>query len=318
MRGLRRPQKEGNKRQPWEVNRPDYYVQTGSMFENPHGVDHSEIVRFILNNPAEVVAQVVFGKYVESSGLVFTGELIQKMIDRTLPVIRSNTWIDSHAAQQARTERAHRGRWGQRYHTGIDFARLTDYTVISTLDCSQMPARLVYWKRLNRVPWSTIYAEVGLACHLWGPRVFADSTGMGGDVVMDALWGSRYCHHHHRVNQPGQVCRDPNGDRVGCRMEQYISLTKVQGYDFTTSSKKQLVEHTRNVLSVGYDARTPDADFGWVRIPPIPQLEEEMAFYTWDDKKLQTDCLFSLALALWSGIDRIPRRGSAFGSIYGD
>ena len=151
------------------MNRPEYYVQTGSMFENPHGVPHDEIVRMILDNPAEVSAQTVFGKYVESSGLVFSGELVQMMIDRTLPRVMGNSYLDKDAALQAQAwADAHDGWWGDRYATGIDFARQTDFTVITTLDVGQRPARMVYFKRLNRVPWDSIYAEVGRARQLLG------------------------------------------------------------------------------------------------------------------------------------------------------
>jgi hypothetical protein len=77
------------------------------------------------------------------------------------------------------------------------------------------------------------------------------------------------------------------------------------------------VEHLRNVLSVGYDFQTPDVDFGHLRIPPIVQLEEELSFYAWDDKKLVTDSVFSLALAAWSGLED-PRGDSLFGSPFGE
>jgi hypothetical protein len=302
----------------FEITRPEYYVQTGSMFENPHGVDPREIVGYILENPAEIVAQVVFGKYVESSGLVFTGEQIKQMIDYSLPPVRGNFWVDEHALEQAKLEFLHRRRWGHRYHTGIDFARQTDYTVISTIDTIARPARLVYWKRLNRVPWEHIYAEVGRAAHLWGRDIYCDGTGPGGDVVMDALHSRRYCPLHHRCNLGGQSCVDGKGAHLGCDTSQYISLAFIEDYDFgggTGLRKKELVEHLRNVLSVGYDVRNPDEPFGWLRIPPIEQIEEELTFYTWDDKRLTTDALFSLALACWSGLEDCPRP-SSIGSIY--
>jgi hypothetical protein len=78
-----------------------YYVQTGSMFDNPHGVPPAEVIRMIVENPPEVTAQTVFGKYVESSGLVFLGELIEMMIDRRWKRVVGNAWVDGHAANQA-------------------------------------------------------------------------------------------------------------------------------------------------------------------------------------------------------------------------
>jgi hypothetical protein len=300
----------------WIRERPEYYVQTGSMFENPHGVPWPEIVRMILDNPPEVTAQTVFGKYVESSGLVFTGELIQQAIDRSLDIVRGSTFIDRHVAEQAQLWFKARGEWGNRWHTGVDFARQTDYTVISTVDCAYRPARLVYWRRLNRVPWETIYGEVGRAVHLFGRNVLVDSSGPGGDTSLDALESRVYCPLHHRSLLADSRCmRD--GKFRDCSRKDYLALSCAEGFHFTGPTKKELVEHLRNVLSVGYDSGHPESEFGWLRLPPIPQLEEELSFYAWDDKKLETDCLFSLALACWSGLED-PIGEPSIGSPHGE
>lgn len=299
--------------------RPEYYVQTGSMFENPHGVPHDEIVRMILDNPPEVSAQTVFGKYVESSGLVFTGELVQMMIDRSLPRVMGNFYLDREAAGQAQAwAEAHDGWWGHRFFTGIDFARQTDFTVISVIDTLVLPAKLVYFKRLNRVPWDAIYAEVGRARQLFGPNILCDSTGPGGDVVMDALETSLYCPDHQLVVRAASpACFDPTGERLfHDEHHSYLPLSCCEGFTFAAASKKQLVDHLRLVLSAGYDSRTPDVAFGNLRTPPIVQLEEELSFYAWEDRKLQTDCLFSLALACWAGLEQ-QVGDIAYGSPYG-
>ena len=300
----------------WIEERPEYYAQTGAMFENPHGVPWPEIIRMILDNPPEVTAQTVFGKYVESSGLVFTAELVQMAIDRKLPIIRGSSYRDDGAAALAARWIGERDEWGNRWHTGVDFGRQTDYTVIHTLDCGVRPAKTVYWRRLNRVPWETIYGEVGRAVHLFGRNVLCDGTGPGGDVVMDALESRRYCPDHHRTFLvDGRCMRD--GKPNDCDGSKWISLSCAEPFQFTGPSKKELVEHLRNVLSVGYDSGHPESDFGWLRVPPIPQLEEELSFYAWDDKKLETDCLFSLALACWSGLED-PIGEPALGSPHGE
>lgn len=298
----------------WIPQREEYYVQIGSMFENPHGVPHDEIVRMILENPAEVVAQTVFGKYVELSGLVFSGSLIQMAINRALPRIRGNTYIDKDAVQQARIaygpvfadgvqRSGERGDWGFRYHTGVDFGRQTDFTVLSTLDCAYMPARLVYWRRLNRVPWESIYGEVGKARELFGPNILVDGSGPAGDVILDALESRAFCPIHQQTLMIGQYCQRDGKMLGGCSQEVYLPLNCVEPYVFSQQSKRELVEHLRNTMSTGYSALKPDSPFGWLRVPPIAQLEEEWAFYSWEDKKLMTDCLFSLALSAWSGLE---------------
>ena len=305
-------------------DRPDYYVQTGSMFENPHGVPHDEIVSMLLELPAEMAAQVIFGKYVESSGLVFTGELIQQMIDRNATHyadawdnkfrISGDRWIDPHALAHAKIAAWDLKR--RQFATGIDFARKTDFTVISTIDVRTMPARLVYYRRLNRVPWESIYREVGRAVSIFGPNALADSTGMAGDVIFDALENKSYCPLHDRVvNSDSGYCRDRDGAIMkDCKPRDHIGLSCVEGFEFTAKSKLNLIEHHRNVLSHGYRANS-DEPFGSLRIPPIVTIEEEHSFYAWDDKGLDTDAMMSLALATWAGLEDMP--GAAlFGSVY--
>src|SRR4051812_16054822 len=99
------------------------------MFENPHGVPRDEILRYVVSNQPELVAQVVFGKYVESSGLVFTGELIQMMIDRSVPRVMGDAYLDRERLRRSRAERDHYeefGGWVNPFYTGVDFARQTD------------------------------------------------------------------------------------------------------------------------------------------------------------------------------------------------
>jgi hypothetical protein len=290
-------------------DRPEYYVQTGSMFENPHGVPHDEIVAMLLELPSEVAAQVIFGKYVESSGLVFSGELIQMMIDRSLPRVTGDYWFDQETVDYCKTFGKVHGRDAlkSRFHTGIDFARQTDFTVIFGLDTRLFPARVCYYKRLNRVPWESIYREVGRALALFGPSALGDSTGMAGDVIFDALESRYYCVVHDRnamVADPG--CRDRNGQALpGCKADDHIMLGTVDRYPFSSGTKMQLIEHLRSAMSKGY-RNGSEEPFGALRVPPIVQVEEEASFYAWDDKGLETDTIMSLALAAWQGLEDAP------------
>jgi hypothetical protein len=294
------------------------------MFENPHGVSKEEALRMVVEMTPEVAAQVVFGKYVESSGLVFSGELIQMLFDRNAEHygstwdnkfrITSDRWYDPAAVEMARQIPWENRRY--RYATGIDFARQTDFTVLFTLDLSTRPARVIYYKRLNRVPWEAIYREVGRAVNLFGASALGDSTAMAGDVIFDNLDSRLYCPVHDRtVMLDSGVCRDRHFNALGgCKDMRRLSC--VEGYQFSASSKKNLMEHLRNTLSVGYLAGSEDP-FGWLRCPPIVQVEEEMAFYAWDDKGLDTDTVMALALAAWQGLEDVPAPAS-IGSAYGE
>lgn len=307
-------------------DRPEYYVQTGSMFENPHGVPHEEIVAMMMELPSEMAAQVIFGKYVESSGLVFTGELVQMLFDREgvtydmqgMPRVTGDNWVFQPLLDQAKAMTEEEKRY--RFATGIDWARLNDYTVIITLDIRSRPARVVNYRRLNRVPWEGIYREVGRTVAAFGPNVLSDGTGMAGDVILDNLQERQYCAIHDRILlRDNGVCRDRHGEPLGgCggeRHKPYVELSCVEGYVFTKSTKHGLIEHLRNLMSQGYRAGS-DEPFGLLRSPPIVALEEELAFYAWDDKQLETDCVMSLGLAAFQGLEMTvgePFVGSPFG-----
>ena len=311
----------------WIEPRPEYYVQVGAMFENPHGVPPDEVTRMIVENPPHVTAQVVFGKYVDSDGLVFSGELIQMFFDQSMPVVVGDRWFDQESAEQARVQfnesPTRRNDYNQRWYTGVDFGRQTDFTTIFVLDVLSKPARLVYYRRLNRVPWEAIYREVGVARAMFGPNILGDGSGPGGDVVLDALESRMYCAHHRScflpAEQPSRECahRGLPGDGVGaCNSAYWLPLSCVEPFVLSSSSKKELVDHLRIVLSHGYDIRAPNVEFGLLRAPPIPQLEEEMTIYAWEDKRLMTDCVFGLALAAWHGLED-PARSIAHGSTMG-
>jgi hypothetical protein len=144
---------------------------------------------------------------------------------------------------------------------------------------------------------------------------------MGGDVVLDALESRRYCTMHGVAVLNDSRCLGKDEAPLPCKVSDYLPLSCVEGFSFnpigTSSGKKLLVDHLRNVLAVGYMAsRISGEEFGWLRSPPIPQLEEELGFYTWDDKGLDTDCLFALALAAWHGLED-PVKDALLGSVHG-
>lgn len=293
----------------WGAPRPEFYVRGGSMFENPAGVPADEIWRFIENNPPEVVAQVIFGRFVEGSGFVFTAELVNQLFDHSQERILGETFFDEERWRQGVLDQR-KSFNPNRYACGVDLARKKDHTVITVLDTVHRPARVVYWRRTNRVPWPSIYAEIGRAAlHLFPGTCLIDSTG-AGDVIKDELEERTYCIRHHRVHSIEATCPNP-----GCSPRDWRTFVGViDGFPFSTGSKVNLVNHLQACLGHGYDPNgDPDQSFGIIRCPPIHALEDEMAAYAWDDKKLATDCVFSLALAAYAGLDDQPLAPSVSG-----
>lgn len=315
----------------WIDARPRFYVQTGAAFENPYGMPMEEIQRYIDNHTAENVAQVIYGKYVDNSGLVFTGEIVAQMFTDAGSPIRDEHYFDLKRWQKARLELE---QWptDYRFHIGVDLARKKDHTVITVLDCYQAsvenPARLLYWRRTNRVPWASIYAEIGRAQWLFPGQMLVDATGGQGDVVMDELLGRFYCPRHHSAFEIGGRCpkygRRPSelntpffiDTKRNCSTDDWLRIDP-QSYIFSARTKADLINNLQSVMGRGYDEDEIERPFGLIRAPAILPLQEEMGEYAWDDKKLQTDCVFSLALAAYSGLEDIVPPPAA-GSIHGE
>ena len=302
----------------YPLHREPYYVQTGSAWENPYGIPHDELERMEQELPAEVVAQTIYGMFVEMSGVVFSAEIANELFDHDLPKVMGDHYIDMEAAQQVAVLKAAKRLPEFRYAHGIDLARKKDYTVITTLDTATTPARCVYWRRINRVPWARIYAEIGRAVWLFPGEHLVDSTGSGGDVVMDELLSRLYCAKHHVAFEANQSCPQYQtaGDHACKRQPGWMRLNP-EGFAFGPASKVQLINHLQQAMSHGYDPNNIGKRFGAIRMPPINQLMEEIQEYQWEDKKLDTDCVMSLALAAWKGVGGFvgdPVLGSAFGN----
>lgn len=294
--------------QRWIKPRPDYYIQSGCALDNPYGIPRDEILQMLLDEQPEVVAQTVFGLYVPTSGLVFTSPLILNLF-KDQPLVRSTRWLDDEVRTAYLNTISHYGRRQNRFKWGADLARKKDKTCIYVLDTLPLrhglPARVVYYRQITRVPWEIIYAEIGHAAWLFGASGLVDSTGVG-DVVLSELRNRRYCAVHHSTLLGTSRCRDDQDRPLqDCDPRDYHKI-EVRGYEFQTRSKVQLLTHLSQSLGHNYDEDQPTKPFGKLVCPQIPSLRVQLAGYHWDDKKLETDDVMGLALVAWEGIKQIP------------
>lgn len=284
----------------WIESRPEFYCQTGGMHENPWGVPREEIASMCKELPPETVAQVVFGKYVDLSGLVFTAEVLNQMFlpVKQWPRVTEERYINKDIASQSLIATAMGTNDPYRFAHGVDLARKKDYTVITVLDLSTLPATVVYWRRTNRVPWPVIYAEIGRALYLFPGEVLIDETGIG-DVIKQELENRMYCPTHHVVFEATAPC--PSGVHTEEQRNRIFRFNP-NGYVKTAASKVALVNHLQACLGNGYDAENLERPFGLIRTPRIAVMEEEFPLYAWDDKKLETDSVMSMGLAAMQGL----------------
>lgn len=99
---------------------------------------------------------------------------------------------------------------GRRYAMGVDLARLTDYTVISVLDCTDERPREVYLDRFQGIDWRLQIERIAAAVRAFRPGMVAvDQTGVGDMPVGElqialpetVVWGVRF----NVANKTGMV-----------------------------------------------------------------------------------------------------------------
>lgn len=72
------------------------------------------------------------------------------------------------------------------YVIAADWAKAQDFTVISVLDVSTMPVRVVYWLRMRRRPYPVMIKAYNDLMQKYHAQAIHDATGLGG-VVADYL-----------------------------------------------------------------------------------------------------------------------------------
>jgi hypothetical protein len=151
---------------------------------------------------------------------------------------------------------------GKSYYAGLDLARLTDFTVLTILDQN---ARQVFMDRFNTIDWTIQKARIIEACKKYGACLLVDSTGIGDPIYEDLR-----------------------------RAE-----LDVQGYKFTSESKKQLIE----ALMLRFDQKKISILSDPVQVNECKVFAYEMGSsgnirYSAPDG-YHDDCVIALALANW-------------------
>lgn len=75
---------------------------------------------------------------------------------------------------------------GRSYVAGVDIARYVDYTVISVIDVTEYPARLVYIERWNKTTPEMTAKKVASILSYFNALAYIDSTGVG-DVYVEMI-----------------------------------------------------------------------------------------------------------------------------------
>ena len=159
---------------------------------------------------------------------------------------------------------------GHRYSTGVDLARVEDFTVITTFDSKGMQ---VYHERFNQISWERQIAAVKAVLALYPGQAVMDSTGVG-DPIYEAL------------------------RKAGCN---------VLGYQFTNASKTELIDGLALALERGHlrlmDVPEQENELKAFEYTLTPSRNVTMSA----PEGLHDDCVIALALARWAqGKPKLP------------
>lgn len=267
-----------------------YYSQRGSIYDNPHlpAEDIKMRDELLMSADPKKRQQVLFGEFVDFTGLAFTRDQRDNAFDPGLP---------HHVKRQD----------GHKYVVAWDLGRTSDFTVGIVLDITVKPWVLVSYTRLNRVSWEEIYATIGRVAEEYGIRwSVIDATGPQGDVIEEELAKRKIPVDGYKSSTKALKTELINGLQNALDEGRQPS----GWYDETD-------EHG-NVFQMPL-LQDPGTGWGALRLPCITQLMDEMGIYSLDDKDIVfTDSVMSLALAVWAAYEAESVAPPVTGGLYGD
>lgn len=258
----------------WYANRglrgvEGYYTQRGSIYDNPFlsAKDIKIRDKLLASGDSRLREQVLYGAFVSDQGMAFTSDQLEQAFVPGMPV---------HEPPIV----------GHRYIQGWDLARRTDWTVGVTFDATTVPWRMVDFVRLQKVPWEMIYRTIKERAEMYKVLTPAiDATGPGGDVIEEEL------------TKRGIYTDPVRTTNLAAKLNLINTLQTAMDEGRQVIGERIVLDEAGNPRSVP-DLEPPGGNWGLIRMPPLPEMVDEFGVYEIDDKKLQTDTVMAVALAI--------------------
>lgn len=251
-----------------------FYVQKGTMYENPF-LDKDTVDQIEKIADPTLKRQILYGEYTETGEKYFGYERIWNSVDPSLKQID-------------------KGLPGRKYLLVCDFAggesSYADYSVFVIIDYTNEPYKVVHVKRFKGGNVS-IPLQYKLVEELFNDFLASDpETGVASQVrlIIDgsALGGKNALAFLRHLN-PITYTFSPT-------LKAELLATLKIAFDGGQSKER------RRDRQVTFDGRIIEnnPDWGLLRIPDLPFLYNELINYKLDDKKIKTDCVMVLGMAL--------------------
>lgn len=267
---------------------PQVYSQAGSTYENPYiNPEELKALEESLNAISPKLArQALYGDFIDADGLVFTFEQVQGNMLRADELVAHVEYVANGVDYQLEG-------WNpdptRNYVVAFDLARRNDRTVGIVLDVTERPFTIVRMLMLTQCPWELQYEYIRKFGQRYNCLPIIDSTGVG-DVVDSELTTRGIRHKTFDFNDGRGIL------------------------------KERLITNLQNALDYGRPAAgSEDEELQWglLRCGLFTPLLDELAVYERDDRKLSTDCVMALAIAVWDAYRAVPVQQAFSASMAG-
>ena len=250
----------------------DYYVQEGSMYENPF-LSRDAIMRIEETADPELRKRIIYGQFVDYGDKYFSFNEVSNMFDEQMEYQRNNSLWDHLKVWTEEPSGA------GRYIISYDPASGDkNYSVIMIIRYDRYPYKLVYEERFkgSKYPMSSQY-----------------------QLVRDTFWKWK------RSSAKTDLIFDSGGPS-GKNARDY--LDELQGFPFPgkrmySDVKAEALGRTKTVMGknrmLDENGRDVNPRWGGLKCPPIRELRLEVEGYRLDDTKITQDQVMTMAMALW-------------------
>lgn len=236
-----------------DANNPDWASFRSPSMENPH-VPAPEWEELKSGLPERAYRQEILAEFIDEAGGVFrcVSESVVRGRRNNEPPIPGAT-----------------------YCTGIDLARVEDFTVITVFN---RQGEQVYFERFNQISWERAIGAVSKVLRLYPGEAYVDSTGVGDPV-------------YERLRQAG---------------------LNVFSYQFSNASKERLIDSLAMQLEQGKLRLMDILEQENELLAFEYELTAARNIKMGAPEGMHDDCVISLALAAWGVGGRGVRSSGAF------
>lgn len=254
-----------------------YYSQTGASFENPY-LDPVGLETARSGMTDEEILQNIFGEFVDITSIFPMDEIMRcyQNQDISLPIMPNYEIYEQQIGNDDSVQQVRpiTSNVKAQYAIGVDLARKQDYTCIVVLRTDINPWQMVSFDYFTGFDdWDTVYRRVKELQLAYNNADCVVDSTGLGDVILTTMH-----------SQPWNI--------------------RAEGFNFSGSKQKK--ENLIMRLRLAIQRRQ-------LVFPYLSTLVDQLSFYQIDDKKLSTDAVMGLALAVhcaayyqWTGIEMTP------------